>query len=198
MAQLLPHQLPGFLSLPPGCILRPDYPISAPPKNWPTRRAHRAAEFVSFTQGNAVVLLDFSFADNIVQEGAITALNNAHASSGLGVRQHPRSKGHEHSPPGELASYFDGVWVLSGQAHERLICLRVDAQYLIPLHYCPDLSHKVIYTKVLKVWREANFSCPRAVNKKAVTYHKWCSGSYESGPRGSPFSIPSYLYKDLD
>ena len=24
----------------------------------------------------------------------------------------------------------------------------------------------------LKVWREANFSCPRAVNKKAVTYHK--------------------------
>ena len=197
MAQLLPHQLPGFLSLPPGCILRPDYPISAPPKNWPTRRAHRAAEFVSFTQGNAVVLLDFSFADNIVQEGAITALNNAHASSGLGVRQHPRSKGHEHSPPGELASYFDGVWVLSGQAHERLICLRVDAQYLIPLHYCPDLSHKVIYTKVLKVWREANFSCPRAVNKKAVTYHKWC-GSSESGPRGSPFSIPSYLYKDQD
>ena len=50
----------------------------------------------------------------------------------------------------------------------------------------------------LKVWRrEANFSCPRAVNKKAVTYHKWC-GSSESGPRGSPFSIPSYLYKDLD
>ena len=41
----------------------------------------------------------------------------------------------------------------------------------------------------LKVWREADFSCPRAVNKKAVTYHKWC-GSSESGPRGSPFSIP--------
>jgi len=49
----------------------------------------------------------------------------------------------------------------------------------------------------LKVWREADFSCPRAVNKKAVTYHKWC-GSSESGPRVSPFSIPSYLYKDLD
>jgi len=60
----------------------------------------------------------------------------------------------------------------------------------------------------LKVWREADFSCPRAVNKKAVTYHKWC-GSSERGPRGSPFSIPSYLpstvysvqctvYKDLD
>jgi hypothetical protein len=45
--------------------------------------------------------------------------------------------------------------------------------------------------------READFSCPRTVNKKAVTYHKWC-GSSESGPRGSPFSIPSYLYKDLD
>jgi len=42
----------------------------------------------------------------------------------------------------------------------------------------------------LKVWREADFSCPRAVNKKAVTYHKWC-GSSESGPRGSPFFIPS-------
>ena len=28
-------------------------------------------------------------------------------------------------------------------------------------------------------------------------HHKWC-GSSESGPRGSPFSIPSYLYKDLD
>ena len=25
----------------------------------------------------------------------------------------------------------------------------------------------------LKVWREANFSCPCAVNKKAETYHKW-------------------------
>ena len=45
--------------------------------------------------------------------------------------------------------------------------------------------------------READFSCPRAVNKKAVKYHKWC-GSSESGPRGSPYSIPSYLYKDLD
>ena len=30
-----------------------------------------------------------------------------------------------------------------------------------------------------------------------MTYHKWC-GSSESGSRGSPFSIPSYLYKDLD
>ena len=49
----------------------------------------------------------------------------------------------------------------------------------------------------LKVWREADISCPRAVNKKAVTHHKWC-GSSESGPRGSPFSIPSYLYKELD
>ena len=50
----------------------------------------------------------------------------------------------------------------------------------------------------LKVWREADSSCPRAVNKKArITYHKWC-GSSESGPRGSPFSIPSYLCKDLD
>ena len=51
--------------------------------------------------------------------------------------------------------------------------------------------------RYLKVWREADFSCPRAVNKKAGTYHKWC-GSSESGPRGSPFSIPSYLYKHLD
>jgi len=41
----------------------------------------------------------------------------------------------------------------------------------------------------LKVWREANFSCPHAVNKKAVTYHKWC-GSSESGPIGSPFLSP--------
>ena len=51
--------------------------------------------------------------------------------------------------------------------------------------------------KHLKVRREANSSCPRAVNKKEVTCHKWC-GSSESGPRGSPFVIPSYLYKDLD
>ena len=33
----------------------------------------------------------------------------------------------------------------------------------------------------LKVWREANFPCPCAINKKAVTYHTWC-GSSESGP----------------
>jgi len=44
----------------------------------------------------------------------------------------------------------------------------------------------------LKVWREADFSCPRAVNKKAVTYHKWC-GSSESGPRGSPFSMATMV-----
>ena len=43
----------------------------------------------------------------------------------------------------------------------------------------------------LKVWREADFSCPRAVNKKAVTYHKWC-GSSESGPRGS---IPARIHR---
>jgi hypothetical protein len=50
----------------------------------------------------------------------------------------------------------------------------------------------------LKVWREADSSSPRAVNKKAITYHKWC-GSSERCPRGgSPFSISSYLYKDLD
>jgi len=49
-----------------------------------------------------------------------------------------------------------------------------------------------------KVWREAGFSCPRAANKKAVTFHKWCGSSESGRPRGSPFSIPSYLYKDLD
>ena len=54
-----------------------------------------------------------------------------------------------------------------------------------------------LHFRHLKVWREADFSCPRAVNKKAVTYRKWC-GSSERGPRGSSFSIPSYLYKDLD
>lgn len=129
MAQL-PHQLPGFLSLPPGCILRPNYPISAPPKDWPTRQAHRAAEFISFTQGNSKqhnsIPLRSASQTTPSKKAAITALNNAHASSGFCVRQHPRSKGHEHSP-GELASYFDGVWVLSGQARERLICLRLDS-----------------------------------------------------------------------
>ena len=50
---------------------------------------------------------------------------------------------------------------------------------------------------VSDIWRYGGkliFSCPRAVNKKAVTYHKWCWSFSESGPRGSPFSIPSYLY----
>eukprot|EP00966_Prymnesium_polylepis_P271492 6272581-Prymnesium_polylepis.1 len=40
-----------------------------------------------------------------------------------------------------------------------------------------------------KVWRGADVFCPRAVNKKVVTYHKWC-GNSESGPRGAPFCIP--------
>ena len=49
-----------------------------------------------------------------------------------------------------------------------------------------------------KVWRGADVVfCPRAANKKAVTYHKWC-GNSERGPRGAPFRIPSYLFKDLD
>ena len=55
-----------------------------------------------------------------------------------------------------------------------------------------DLRHRQ-----QKVWIEADGVCPRAVNKKAVTYHKWC-GSSECGPRGSPYCIPSYLFKDVD
>ena len=68
------------------------------------------------------------------------------------------------------------------------------------------LSSTCDWSRLTKVWNWINVLCSRsvsywpiaclhAVNKKAVTYHKWCS---ESGPRGSPFSIPSYLYKDLD
>ena len=64
-------------------------------------------------------------------------------------------------------------------------------------HRFPCKSSFAICVRHLKVWREADSSCPRAVNKKAVTYHKWC-GSSEGSPRGFPFSIPSYLYKDLD
>jgi len=48
-----------------------------------------------------------------------------------------------------------------------------------------------------KVWREADVVCPRTVNKKAVTYHKWF-GNSASGPRGAPACIPSYMFKDLD
>ena len=50
----------------------------------------------------------------------------------------------------------------------------------------------------LKVWREADISCPRAVNKKQSRITSGVGWSSESGPRGSPFSFPSYLHKDLD
>ena len=48
-----------------------------------------------------------------------------------------------------------------------------------------------------KVWRGADVFCPRAANKKAVTYQKWC-GNSESVPRSTSFCIPSHLFKDLD
>ncbi len=40
--------------------------------------------------------------------------------------------------------------------------------------------------------------CVLSVNKKAVTYHKWCGNSV-SGSRGALFYVPFYyLFKDLD
>ena len=75
----------------------------------------------------------------------------------------------------------------------RLRCVRLLRRALISF-----LSWLVcLRFRNFKVWREANLSCPRAVNKKAVTCHKWC-GSSESGPKGSPFSIPSYLYQGFE
>jgi len=98
-----------------------------------------------------------------------------------------------------LASFDSSCW--SAQVSNAFNGLQSSAMFKqkmlratqVPMHeFICDLRFRH-----LKVWREADFLCPRAINKKAVTYHMWC-GSSESGPRGFPFSIPSYLYKDLD
>ena len=47
-----------------------------------------------------------------------------------------------------------------------------------------------------KVWREADDLDPRAVNKKVVTYHKWCGKSLKQCA-GPPFILPSYLCMEL-
>ena len=97
-----------------------------------------------------------------------------------------------------LASFDSSCWsaqlsnAFNGQQGSAMFRQKMLRATQVPMQeFICDLRFRY-----LKVWREADLSCPRAVNKKAVTYHKWC-GSSESGPRGSPFSIPSYLYKDL-
>jgi hypothetical protein len=48
-----------------------------------------------------------------------------------------------------------------------------------------------------QVWRVAGALCPRAVNKKTVTYHKWC-GLPVRDKGETPFRTPAYLFKDFD
>jgi hypothetical protein len=60
----------------------------------------------------------------------------------------------------QVSNAFDG---LQGSAMFKQKMLRAT---LIPMQeFICDLRFRH-----LKVWREADFSCPRAVNKKAVTY----------------------------
>ena len=48
-----------------------------------------------------------------------------------------------------------------------------------------------------RVWREAAGLSPREVSRKVVSYQSWC-GRPLVATGGAPFTIPPYLYKDLD
>eukprot|EP00983_Pelagomonas_calceolata_P004265 138911-Pelagomonas_calceolata.AAC.1 len=47
-----------------------------------------------------------------------------------------------------------------------------------------------------KIWREAVALSPREVNRKAVTYHRWCGKPLDQMARAH--CTPSYLFKDLE
>lgn len=98
-----------------------------------------------------------------------------------------------------LASFDKSCWsaqvsnAFSGLQNGALFKQKLLGASKIPLQeFVGDLRYRQ-----QKVWREAHDCCPRTVNRKAVTYHKWC-GNSECGSKGAPFCVPSYLFKDLD
>jgi len=138
------------------CLLSQDHPQDKVPSEKEIRFGHRHTEYLPFVHG-AILLHDMRAADNVIPSEAIGRLMRAHQSKcmqhppSLHGRQHHRARGFEH-PSGELASYFDGVWVLAGtKPHERLVCLRLDEQHLLSIHYCPGHNEKPQYMKFLSL-----------------------------------------------
>ena len=82
------------------------------------RRSHREAEFVAF-EGDVELVDDLSFADDTVSRQAVDQMRSL-----LSGRVVPHSRC-THSR-GELAHYFDGIWVVSGLkgSDVRLVCIR--------------------------------------------------------------------------
>ena len=107
-----------------------------------TRKLDRQSEFDAPVEP-VTVLFDAAHADQSVTAEAVQAMAALHAQSGRIVA----FKRLKHSR-GELSHYFDSVWVLSGDEHERLICYK-DGNRFLALFYCPDVDHKDAYSAFL-------------------------------------------------
>lgn len=107
------------------------------------RKRDRQEEYVAVAA--PIVLQDvMEYADQSVSAEAIQRMAVFHAET---QRIVPFARV-RHSQ-GELAHYFDGICVLSGVQHERLVCYRVGESRFVALHYCADDSSKDAYSAFL-------------------------------------------------
>ena len=116
------------------------------PASSAVRNSHRQAEF-SVIQEPIELVDDLRDADGSVTVQAVHELRVMFSG-----RVVPQSRC-KHST-GELAHYFDGIWVLSGRkdSHVRMVFLRDGiTSRLLPLHYCSGLHEKVAYSSFLNV-----------------------------------------------
>ena len=110
------------------------------------RKDDRAAEYVP-PAGPVALLPDLWYGDASVSAAAVQHMTALQGASGRVV---PYSRLRHNA--GELAHYFDGVWVLSGGVEdERLVCHRMGANSFVALHYCADSSGKDDYCAFLGV-----------------------------------------------
>lgn len=108
------------------------------------RKIDRAMEYVPLA-GPVALLPGLEYGDMSVSAVAIQHMTALQRASGRVV---PYS-GLTHRV-GELAHYFDGVWVLSGAVEdERLVCYWVGANNFVALHYCANASGKDNYKDFL-------------------------------------------------
>jgi len=131
-----------------------------PPRQFSVRNQHRQAEFTDIATP-VELSEDLWHADATVTKGAVKRLRKLFER-----RQRIVPWSHCVHSTGELAHYFNGVWVLSGvkDSHERMVFHRIGlTSTLVPLHHCSGHDQKAAYTEFLDMLE-----------------HRWCY--IKSGP----------------
>lgn len=133
---------------------------SAPPR-FALRKVHRQEEFVAVA-GPVQLLHEWESSDATVTASLVAEFSKLFQESGGLVVSYARLQ----HKVGELAHYFDGVWVLTGaRVDERLVCYRLGASPdFIALHYCAGPEGKNVYNQTLSNLEAQWYAAGRTVN----------------------------------